>query len=54
MDNRSKEKRNANSNTNFSTFPLANTVKTDKDSKATLPSEDDVDEVKDWVDFKEM
>jgi len=54
MDSRSKEKIKSNNNPSFSTFPLANTVKTEKDSKATLPSEDDVDEVKDWVDFKEM
>ena len=54
MDNISNEKMKVNSNAIFSTFPLANTAKTEKDSRATLPSEDDVDEVKDCVDFKEM
>lgn len=54
MDSKSKEKWKADSNANFSTFPLANTEKIEKNSRVTLPSEDDVDEVKDWVDFKEM
>jgi hypothetical protein len=38
----------------YSTFPLANTADTVPDSRVSIPSEDDTDEVKDWVDFKEM
>lgn len=39
---------------NFTTFPLAATEHQETESGVTLPSEDGVKEVKDWVDFKEM
>ncbi|MBR0597156.1 CDIF630_02480 family spore surface protein [Sinanaerobacter chloroacetimidivorans] len=39
---------------NFTTFPLTDTIDVEPDSKVTIPSEDAVDDVKDWVDFKEM
>jgi hypothetical protein len=39
---------------NFNTFPLSDTAKKVPDSGVTIPSEDETDEVKDWVDFKEM
>lgn len=38
----------------FATFPLAGAAHTETESGVTLPSEDDVEEVKAWVDFKEM
>lgn len=38
----------------YTTFPLANSEKTIKDSNVSIPAEDDVAEVKEWVDFKEM
>lgn len=38
----------------FATFPLAESEKTIEDSMVSIPSEDNVNEVKDWVDFKEM
>ena len=38
----------------FSTFPLANTADMVQDSRVSIPSEEDTNEVKDWVDFKEM
>lgn len=37
----------------YTTFPLANTEETIKDSNVSIPSYDDVVEAKDWVDFKE-
>ncbi len=38
----------------FTTFPLANSETTFKESRVSEPSEDDVEKVKEWVDFKEM
>lgn len=38
----------------FRTFPLANTDEIDEDSNVSIPSEQDVEEAKEWVDFKEM
>lgn len=38
----------------FATFPLASTEYKETESGVTLPSEDGVEEVKAWVDFKEM
>lgn len=39
---------------NFVTFPLAEADQKVEDSGVTIPSEEGVKEVKDWVDFKEM
>jgi len=36
------------------TFPLASTERVEKDSNVTIPSDEDIKEVKDWVEFKEM
>ena len=38
----------------YATFPLASSEKTISDSNVSIPSEDDIVEVKEWVDFKEM
>ncbi|MDD2189491.1 MAG: DUF3787 domain-containing protein [Eubacteriales bacterium] len=38
----------------FTNFPLANSDTTINESRVSEPSEDDVEEVKEWVDFKEM
>lgn len=38
----------------FRTFPLANKETVERDSNVTIPSQDDVEKVKEWVDFKEM
>ena len=56
MESRENKQKYTKSNydPSFRTFPLADTVTTDRESGITIPSEDDVDEVKDWVDFKEM
>ena len=48
------EKSRLNYTPKYTTFPIANTEKIVKDSKVSIPSEDDTAEVKDWVDFKEM
>ncbi|MBN7772794.1 CDIF630_02480 family spore surface protein [Clostridium aminobutyricum] len=37
----------------FSTFPLADVSTIEKDSNVTIPTDDGVEEVKDWVDFNE-
>ena len=39
---------------NFVTLPLADNYKIEKDSKNSIPTTDSVEELKDWVDFKEM
>lgn len=38
----------------YTTFPLVNSEKIIEDSKVSIPAEDDIEEVKSWVDFKEM
>lgn len=38
----------------FLTFPMMNAQERDKDSNMAIPSEQDVEDVKEWVDFKEM
>lgn len=38
----------------FRTFPLANKDAVEEDSKVTIPSQDDVETTKEWVDTKEM
>lgn len=38
----------------FKTFPLADVDEIDDESNITIPSEDDVEDAKEWVDFKEM
>lgn len=38
----------------FHTFPLANKDMVEEDSKVTIPSKDDVETAKEWVDAKEM
>jgi len=38
----------------FENFPLVNTKEIDPDSNVTTPPEDDVKEVRDWVNHKEM
>ena len=38
----------------FRTFPLANAAKREKGSNVAIPSEQDVEDAKEWVDFKEM
>ncbi|MCI9597697.1 MAG: DUF3787 domain-containing protein [Firmicutes bacterium] len=38
----------------FRTFPLANEETVEEDSKVTIPSQDDVETAKEWVDAKEM
>ncbi|WP_324822983.1 CDIF630_02480 family spore surface protein [Sinanaerobacter sp. ZZT-01] len=37
----------------FKTFPLADEYEQEPESKEAIPSEDDVKEAKDWVDFNE-
>ncbi|HHU18554.1 MAG: CDIF630_02480 family spore surface protein [Anaerovoracaceae bacterium] len=38
----------------YATFPLANSEKIIRESNVSIPLEDDIVEVKEWVDFKEM
>ena len=38
----------------FRTFPLSNAAKREKGSNVAIPSEQDVEDAKEWVDFKEM
>ncbi|MEA4989001.1 MAG: DUF3787 domain-containing protein [Anaerovorax sp.] len=37
----------------FKTFPLADDYQREPGSNEAIPSEDDVQEAKDWVDFNE-
>jgi hypothetical protein len=37
----------------FRTFPLADVSTIEQDSKVTIPTEDGVEQVKDWVDENE-
>lgn len=38
----------------FETFPLADVDEIDDESNVTIPAEEDVEDAKEWVDFKEM
>ncbi len=38
----------------FKTLPLANVGKREKDSRIAIPSQQDVEDAKEWVDSKEM
>lgn len=38
----------------FRTFPLANAQELEERSNVAIPSEQDVEDAKEWVDFKEM
>ncbi|MDD4564380.1 MAG: DUF3787 domain-containing protein [Eubacteriales bacterium] len=48
------KKADSNYTPTYTTFPLMNTEKTTNDSNVSTPSENDIAEVKEWVDFKEM
>lgn len=38
----------------FRTYPLADMDELEEDSQVNIPSQQDVEDAKDWVDFKEM
>ena len=38
----------------FRTFPLVNSEEIEEYSNVPIPSEQDVEDAKEWVDFKEM
>lgn len=63
MENRNENKNDKQKNgnqifeshtPNYITFPLAEEDYKEKDSKQSIPSEEGVLEVKEWVDYKEM
>lgn len=53
MPKRKNKQDYANINELYRTYALANNGKTDANSKVTEPTEEDVEEAKDWVDFNE-
>ncbi len=54
MKQEKKDRRTADYTPIQVTFPLADSMITEDQSNNSIPSEDDVVEVKNWVDFKEM